>query len=67
MLLLSMCFVSLLPFMEEKDSIGKMYPIELSSYRKEGRLKVNAGKLKVWQKLLGETWNKSSNVILGEE
>ena len=39
-----MCFISLLPFMEEKDSIGKMYPIELSSYRKEGRLKVNAGK-----------------------
>lgn len=40
-----MCFISLLPFMEEKDSIGKMYPIELSSYRKEGRLKANAGKL----------------------
>lgn len=65
MLLLSMCFISLLAFREQQDSIGKTCPRELSSFRKEGRWKANTGKLKVWQKLLVKIRNKSTNVILG--
>lgn len=53
----------LLGICEGNISIGKMCTRELQSFKMGSRSKVNAGKWKIWHKLLVKTLNKSTNII----